>query len=55
VHFGHDPIPLCFWVITQQFAKEIISLAREGALSDLGFFKLCFSSNFSYLAVLLAI
>jgi hypothetical protein len=35
---------LGFWVVAQQFTKEIISRAREGALGDLGFFKLYFRS-----------
>ncbi len=44
VHFGHDPIPLCFWVVSQQFSKEITSQARGSALGDLGFSSSAFAA-----------
>ena len=44
VHNSHNPIPLDFWLISEQFTKEVISETRKRAFRDLGFNKPYFRS-----------
>ena len=36
VHISHDPIPLDFGLVSEQFMKEVISETRKRAFQDLG-------------------
>ncbi len=44
VHISHDPIPLDFGLVSEQFTKEVISETRKHAFHNLGFDKPYFCS-----------
>jgi hypothetical protein len=44
VHISHDPIPLDFGLVSEQFTKEVISETCKRAFCDLGIDKLYFCS-----------
>jgi hypothetical protein len=44
VHISHNPIPLDFGFVSEQFTKEVISEARKHAFRNLGIDKRYFCS-----------